>query len=850
MFELEAQSSTTEQHASSLMHNMVIDGSNGSRIMAVDDGNSPDADISQFLSRKVKIHTAIWGVGTSFAATLKPWNLFLSNPAVLNKMQNYYLIKGSLKLTFYVNGTPFHAGMLLASYRYLNGGKEVVTIGGDTQIVTRSQRPHILLNVSTCKSGCICVPFFLPQNYMSLTDAIISSTDIGTLNIDSFADLIQINSGTDSVTITVFAELTDVKLTAPTTNAVALSSHCTFDSSIFALEAQAGDEYTSEGVISGPASTVATVAGMLTSAPVIGPLAVATQMGANAVAGFARFFGYSKPITLEDIKPMRNMPVGNLALTEGSDMSQKLTVTGKQEISIDPSTVNLPPVDELSLYYLTSKESYLTQFDWDVTDIVDTTLFSCDVDPMAERRDSTTGGTRIIPTSLSFASRPFEAWSGTLHYRFQVIASQYHRGRISIIYDPTGPLTGDPYNTTFNTIIDLADGRDFTVSFNWQQDSGYLLCDMDNSRTFYTQTTPATSIASRSHSNGVFFVNVVNELVVPDATSGVKIIVSVSAGDDYELVNPSGNGMEVTNYQPVAQSLDVPFDVSMFELEAQSAVEETPSEENAPEAEMNQMTLTTGVQINQVQKPLIFYGEKILSVRQMLKRYCHHRSYISAVVNGASFNNDLAHFLFLMKQMPSSPGFDPNGFDRTTGFLTPYNYVSNTYINYFKGAYAGWKGSIRWKFLPSTSTTANMTVTRLEDEINRAAQSDGRATAAYSYAPLDSYGGYAANGVGRMRGSTAGGAVTQNRTMDSLEVEIPYALPIRFSNVQGEYMPTATNTLSNSYPGGSAYQLDVSTTKAGAVVAFETYVSAGEDFTLFGFVGAPVIYYAATPLPN
>jgi hypothetical protein len=138
-------------------------------------------------------------------------------------------------------------------------------------------------------------------------------------------------------------------------------------------------------------------------------------------------------------------------------------MTGKAELSIDPRICELDATDELSLDYIAQKESYLFQFTWDVTDIVDDVLMALDVDPMAERRTSVAGGYRIIPTALSFASRPFSAWSGTLKYRFQVIASQYHRGRIAIIYDPTGPLTGDPYNTTFNTIIDLPEGRDFTL---------------------------------------------------------------------------------------------------------------------------------------------------------------------------------------------------------------------------------------------------------------------------------------------------------------------------------------------------------------------------------------------------
>jgi len=848
IFALEAHSSTTATttnvHANNSMHSMVVD--EPSRIQSITDGVSADADINNFLSRKVKIATYTWAVGADFAHNFDPWNLFLANPAVTNKLQNYYLVKGDLKVTFYVNGTPFHAGMLLASYQYLNGGAVSVTIGGDTQLVTRSQRPHLNLNVSTCKSGCLCIPFFVPQNYLSLTSAHVSAANIGTMNIDSYASLVQINAGTDSVTITVFAELTNAVLTAPTDNAVSLSGDCHLSFEMFDLEAHSGDEYTTEGVISGPASTVAAIAGRLVEAPVIGPLALATQMGANAIAGFARFFGYSKPVVLEDIKPMRNTPVSHLALTEGGDMSQKLTVTGKQEITIDPSTVNLPPEDELALSFLTRKESYVTQFSWDVTDAVASTLFACDIDPMVERRSVVTGGHIIIPTSLSFASRAYEGWSGTLNYRFQVIASQYHRGRIAIIYDPTGPISTDPYNTTFNTIIDLSEGRDFTVSFKWQQDMPYLFCNKANAHTFYTQTAPETEVAARANANGIFFVSVVNELVVPDGTTGIKILVSISAGDDFELVNPTHEGMEVFPYAPIAQSGNDGASFSMFDLEAHSAVEETPDEENAPEGEINMVDVTTGVQIHEDEKPKIFYGERNTSIRQLLKRSCNWRSIVTQMTVGT----DMARCQFLFKAMPAVGGYDTAGAD-TTAAASKYWYVNNVNINYFKGAYAGWRGSIRWKFLPNGDNSQSMTVHRAESATQRAAVSNGRTINVTEYIPATtSYTEYAYAGTVFNKESNGGSARTQNRSMDSLEVEIPYALPLRFSLVRGAYMPVSTNTLANSYPGGNAFLLTTSTSHGTeTMAAFDTYVSAGEDFTLFGFVGAPVVYSATNPVP-
>lgn len=841
LFEIEVQSTNSMIHANDSMHTFV-EQPNGSTMKAIDTGISVDADISSFLTRKVQLTSIKWTVGFPINANFDPWNLYLSNSAVSNKLQNYQLLKANMKLTFLINGTPFHKGMALASYSYLNTFNELFIPGGDLCLVTRSQRPHVYLNPSTNKGGCICVPFFVPTNYLSLTEPVISSAEIGRVNVDSFQNLEQINAGTDAVTITVFAELEDVVLTAPTMKPVALSGCSAESFSMFEIEVQSSkekDEYSNDGVISGPASAVATAAGALSSVPGIGPYAMATHIGANAVSSIARLFGFSKPIQLADTTRMYNSPVGNLALTEGADMSHKLTVTGKQEITVDPTTVDLPDADSLAILPFAQRESYVTKFNWDVTDLVDATLFAMDIEPMAERRSIFAAGTQISPTSLSFLSRPFTEWSGTLKYRFQVIASQYHRGRIAVVYDPTGPLTGDPYNVTYNTIIDLAEGRDFTVQFKWQRDRGYLSCDTDDARTFWTETNPELRVADSSSSNGIFYVRVVNELVVPDGTTGVQILVSISAGDDFELVNPMGNSLEVFPFLPVAPaSGDSAESFSMFDIEVQSSVDVVPSGENSPEGEINQNVVTSGVLSDDKEKPLVFYGERITSIRQLLKRYCHFRT-----VGNSKGGVVQTIERWLIRQMPALGGYDPLAFDSAMG--VPYAFVNNNYINYYKLSFAGWRGSIRWKFLPVTGLES-MCVDRATGDTQRSAASNFRPVTSV---PINTGGAIpiARAGTEAYVNSGAGSAATPCRTMNALEVEIPYHLPIRFSKVYGTYSAATHNRLDTAYPGGDSFGLITVSAMDTNAVTFETFVGAGEDLTFFGFVGAPTLYSAPVP---
>jgi hypothetical protein len=427
-----------------------------------------------------------------------------------------------------------------------------------------------------------------------------------------------------------------------------------------------------------------------------------------------------------------------------------------------------------------------------------------------------------------------------MKYRFQVIGSQFHRGRLAIVYDPKGPYTGDPFNTTFNTILDLADARDFTVEMKWQQDRAYMEVSVDNTRTFYTTTTPETRVPLNTTCNGAFYVVVVNELVVPDSVTPVRILVSMSAGSDYEVVNPNGCGMNVSTFAPIAQSGES-FEDFDFTLEVQSDVEQVPITENAPEQMGSELVLTSAVKTTPLEKPLVYYGERVVSMRQLLKRYTYFRT-----INYPSTNLSQRYISFLLKQMPAESGYNTSGPD-VTGSASAYNYAATTYINYLKPAYAGWRGSIRWKFIPLTRPT-RLEVTRMTGSENRLLATNYRARASYTPTTADTVSQMAAGSLFDRTCTGAGTALTQCRTMDALEVEIPYTTPLRFSKTKGDFQLVNSNSLAAGYPGGDSFILWLSTDIDRSQTAVDTFVAAGEDFTLFGWIGAPVLYSAAIPV--
>lgn len=214
---------------------------------------------------------------------------------------------------------------------------------------------------------------------------------------------------------------------------------------------------------------MARVAGYLTSVPIIGPFALATQIAAGAVAGIAKIFGFSRPTLLTDLAFYKGRTFSPLATTVGGDASMKLTLDPKQEVTVDPAVVGFSNVDEMSLASILAREGLVANVGWATTDTIDTELAIIPVTPMLCDRQYDAGMynmRRTDATPLAYVGHSFSQWTGSLRYRIQIISSSFHKGQLQICYYPTvkDPMpTLDPTNVTYNKIVDIS--KDTSIEF-------------------------------------------------------------------------------------------------------------------------------------------------------------------------------------------------------------------------------------------------------------------------------------------------------------------------------------------------------------------------------------------------
>lgn len=807
--------------------------------------NFTDAQLSNFLSRPVKIQQYSWTPGASLFQSFNPWTNFFSDTDVLEKINRYRNLRCNLRLKVLINGNSFYYGRLILDYNpyTLNDNITRNRAFFIQDIVQSSQKPHILLDPTTSQGGELCLPYIWPENYLNITTASWED-DMGYCTLRDFDVLHHANGGTDPITITIFAWAENLRLVVPTnTQAQAGRVHnVPLDEYGFPVpyEEQAGGrgrksrsnidsdhEFSSNGLISKPASALSKFASSLTMVPIISPYAKATSLIAGAIGNVAKIFGYSRPQVLHDTISYVPRFMGNLCNTDAPEPLIKLSVDSKNELTIDTRVMGLSGADELTIHSIASRMSFWRQFDWPEAAVTDTLLTSIKVLPSYVRTLSASPVLEFHPTAIAFAASPFDCWQGSIKFRFNVICSEYHRGRLRLVYNPSTLSAGAiSFNRVYSTIIDIAEERDFEYEVKWADVRAWapvLPIGSVTEADLYDDVNPVVSGAGTD--NGSLSVYVVNELATPSTTAAdVKIQVWVGAGDDFALSVPTqANMQDLSVYQE--QSEVVP-----------DIMASTADQSNAP-TEPSGIPDFGSSSIPDDNQYLVYQGERIVSFRDLLRRYQYYYSYWPAAIGTSTLNR----IVKIRKSVfPYYRGWDPNGTDLGLDSVlanSPYTFSSMTLLNYLTPAFACRRGSLRHKVLYtniSIPTDNSLAVTRT---------GVGGATNSNTfYSVNNSVIGDRRSAVANSpRADLSGTVVTPTRVNPCLEYETP------FYTYGQRFVPARQITFTSGVIPTEELSLDIPANTASTSYRLDCYISTGEDFQLGMFTGAPILFAYADP---
>lgn len=632
--------------------------------------DSTDADLGNFFSRPIKIYEEEWGTGSVLGSDFDPWDLYFSNPRVINRIANFKLMRANLNVKVVINGNGFQYGRALLSYLPLSTFDELSpnSVLNSVELVQASQRPHIFLDPTTSTGGEMTLPFFWYDNYVDIVDN--EWSQLGQMYLQSINPLKHANGATDKVTISVFAWASDLSVNVLTSR------------NPTGLTPQSGkeeiDEANNTGSISGPATAIAKMSNALAVIPPIAPFALATSEVATGVANMAKSLGYCRPPVTKNPEPFRSWPSSSLAVTNVPDTAQKLTVDDKQELTIDPRIAGLGNEDPMAIKEIAKRESYLTQFTWAIGEAPETLLWNARVDPVTWAEGSGSPTPYWFP-ACAMAALPFKHWTGSMTFRFQIVCSAFHKGRLKFVYDPDF-LASNEYNTNYLEIVDIADTQDFSITVG----NGQTRTLLDHHRPGFdsaTQMYSTVAYTSQEEGNGVLGVYIVNELTTPNSTADndIEINVYVSMGEDFEVFVPDKNfGKYVFKPQSGLESEGMAPD--SFNTAEPSAPQLSMTDKLGPDTQNNAL-------IN-----MVFTGESINSFRQMLKRYSRHES----IYYGIPVSGEMVRYSGSRNMFPYFRGNVPSAVHET-GAGAPYNYCNTLLLHWVVSAFQGWRGSIRRK---------------------------------------------------------------------------------------------------------------------------------------------------------
>lgn len=595
-----------------------------------DAGYTPGLTLSEWFSRPVKIHTYTWDANTNLGASFNPWYDYFSHPEIKFKLKGYSRLQANLHLKLVINASPYHYGMGIMSYKpmsnsglHVDPGAEVFDFsagetsnllvddttftGGNlaSSLIVKSTRPHVNFYPAASKGCEMELPFCYYQNWINLDTDLSELKQMGNINIYTPFTLRDSSGNGGSVSVTIYAWCDDYKVAGPS------------------YVMQSGEDEYKARPVSTAMSAMSKVAGALSFIPSIKPYAMATSSVFAGAAGVARWFGFSNPPVISDVVAYAPNYMSNFASPEISVQQDKLSLDPKNEVTVDSRTVGLDGVDHMAICHIVNRDVDYEVLTWESTMTPDIPLLVQHVSPMvlAGANYTTNHGAEAAVVQMTPSAQlgtMFEYWSGTITYKFTVIASQFHRGRLMLTYEPDGFLptySSSSYTgpRTINKIWDISEDTTFEFEVPWMAPiamlrttgmPGVARYSMDPTSSTFSgfnsvwspnPVVPQNFKYKDSMYNGSITVSVLNALTSNDPAYGALIVCSVNCG-----------GVEY--FSP----MDFNYPFSLYELQTGDDLATAPEEEVTHAEPPNVVSAPT--------KHVVYTGEIVRSLRQLLHR--------------------------------------------------------------------------------------------------------------------------------------------------------------------------------------------------------------------------------------
>lgn len=534
--------------------------------------------MAEWFSRPIKIKTYSWLENTRINDDFNPWYDYFNNPEIRNKLRGFSRLQATMHLKLIVNASPYQYGLGIMSYLPMAPESSIATFdnrwsggvtdelltgeytltGGTTpgNLMVYTCRPHALFHPQD-NSGCeMTLPFCYYKNWLNLDSSLTELQQMGRIRLYTPMDLL--TAGTASinpVTVTIYAWCDMHKVAGPS------------------YVVQAKDEY-GDRPVSTAMSVASGVAKSLSTVPQLGPYAMATSTALASLGTAARWFGYTNPPIISDTHSTALNYMPNFASPEISSQYDKISLDPKCEVTVDSRTVGLDGVDHMAISHLVSRSVSYNMADWSPTMTVATPLLIQHVTPMVFCQmgyvAASTGlnAKAIQMTPGCQVGTLFDFWSGNIKYKFTALASQFHRGRLMLTYEPDGFLstyTDASYTgpRVISKIWDISECPTLEFEVPWMSANAMLrtgglraITSLSSSafKAGYFINSEDSLLLPQNFGyldamhNGTITISVLNTLMSSSITAPVKLMCSIDCSN-VEYFTPREIGEPVSSYR-------------------------------------------------------------------------------------------------------------------------------------------------------------------------------------------------------------------------------------------------------------------------------------------------------------
>lgn len=640
----------------------------------------PNADLGRFLQRMTKLNQyTLASTDTAEAQIVASWPIeeFFNNASVIEKVNNFNLLRGTFEVEIVVTAPPGAYGSYVVVASPVGTSLEdndfTIAIG---RFDTIFQQPHILIDLSKSNNLKLTMPWIWNMDYATVGEMLSGGSAAHQWRFRIFC-LTPITMGNGSLTptakLTVYGRyLEDFELIIPRRQG--------FDDMREGVNTALGQKP------SGIAAGVAGAAGALSMVPVIGPFAGVVAAGASAVSTVLDWFGFTRTTSQQTPTVFIQRNFSNLANVDVEDTSEVAALFKNNAISIDRAIIDAIPEDEASFASIFAKWTYVGRSTLTQTMATGDEVCAFPVTPFLSHysMESSNGASM---TAAGYVGFPFQYWRGGMEFKFVIPVSQFHRGALQVAWYPDASVSAqDVTNITYNHVIDLSASQETNVSVGYVDEYPALLSEPK----LY-----GSLVVSSTNANGIIRITVVNPLICNVSTANTSVHVFARACGDMQFSVPRQVFKPLMDDGSLGSITDFK---TGFICQAKGTIGDTDS------IEANNYSLVP----SGAPYPLrdVCFGEDIRSVRALMQKFSHDK-YISKMVTEVQPVN--VHYLAHLRMAPIASQY------------LQYRSVTDdgpdfTWMGYYMIMYTGVAASVRYKIINTGDTAMGMGVSA-QDEL-------------------------------------------------------------------------------------------------------------------------------------